>query len=73
MKFGNLVRNTKNDILARSTRAVCGAFEKEVTVSSSKVASTKALLKRKGFIIVGTGPAGPRSTKIWFNPAGVNL
>lgn len=60
-------------ILGMSHPAVCGAFEREVVVKSSEVASTKAKLKAKGFIIVGTGPAGFNRTKVWFNPAGVNL
>ena len=69
----NISKNSIQDILRRSSRAVCGAFEKEVVVRNPKVSSTKAMLKSKGFIIVGTGRAGPNSTKIWFNPAGVNL
>lgn len=78
MRFEKLFRNVRrrekiDDILARSTKAVCGAFEREIIVPASKVASTKTLLKQKGYIIIGTGPAGPNSKKIWFNPAGVNL
>ena len=61
------------DILSRSSRAVCGAFEREVVVKKTNVANVKARLRAKGFIIVGTGPAGPNSRKVWFNPAGANL
>ncbi len=61
-------------ILSKSSRAICGTFEKEVVVATSNVARTKKILKQKGFIIIGTGPAlSPSRTKIWFNPAGVNL
>ena len=60
-------------IKSRSVPAVCGAFEREVVVRNSEVEATKRTLRKAGFIIVGTGPAGPNSKKIWFNPAGVNL
>lgn len=77
MNFGNFITSAKQtavkDILSRSNRAVCGAFEKEVVVRNESVSATKAMLKSAGFIIVGTGKAGPNSTKVWFNPAGVNL
>jgi len=66
-------RGNIQDIISRSSKAVCGAFEREVVVKKSNVANIKARLKAKGFIIVGTGPAGRDTTKIWFNPAGVNL
>lgn len=66
---GNSVRN----IIDRSTKAVCGVFEREVVVPNSKVISTKLKLKGSGYIIIGTGKAGSNSTRIWFNPAGVNL
>jgi len=61
-------------IKRNSVKALCGVFEKEVTVDSDEVSETKRELKRSGFIIVGTGPgAFPGTTKIWFNPAGMNI
>ncbi len=66
-------RDGISSIISRSTKAVCGAFEREVVVPMNQVSITKAKLRSKGFIIVGTGPAGPNTRKIWFNPAGVNL
>ena len=69
----NMLREEFKDIKSRSHPAVCGAFEREVIVSNSQVAKTKAILKAMGMIIVGTGKAGFNSTKIWFNPAGVSL
>lgn len=67
--MGNIQR-----ILDLSGPAVCGIMEREVIVKNSEVARTKRLLKQKGFIIVGTGPGLTDSTtKIWFNPAGMNL
>ena len=73
--FGMLGREGSEiqTILRRSSRAVCGAFEREIVVRNSEVATTQNKLRNSGYIIVGTGRAGPNSTKIWFNPAGVNL
>ena len=65
--------NRFDKILNRSTPAICGAFEREVIVDSSRVQSTKSLLRKKGYVIIGTGPAGFGKTKIWFNPAGMLL
>jgi len=60
-------------IVKSSTKAVCGAFEREVVVKDSEVSATKSKLKRAGYVIIGTGPAGFKRTKIWFNPSGVSL
>ena len=65
--------NGADKIVQQSSKAVCGAFEREVVVKDSEVSKTKAQLKKAGFIIVGTGDAGFGRTKVWFNPAGVNL
>lgn len=73
MNVKNFIKASKNDVIKGSKRAVCGAFEREIVVKTPRVASMKKHLKSRGFIIVGTGPAGFGSTKIWFNPAGVNL
>lgn len=68
-----MLSDEKSDLLSRSTRAICGNFEREITVKNTEVQKTKMKLKSMGFIIVGTGNAGFKSIKIWFNPAGVNL
>ncbi len=60
-------------IRRRSSRALCGAFEREVVVDAEDVAETKAILIANGFIIVGTGPAGFGKRKVWFNPVGMML
>ncbi len=60
-------------IKSRSTPAICGTFEREIIVKKENVNNTINTLKSKGFIIVGTGQAGPNTTKIWFNPAGAFL
>lgn len=64
---------TMQQILNISKRAICGTFEKEISVKPSQVESIKRVLRSKGFIIVGTGPGTFGNKKIWFNPAGVNL
>ena len=58
------------DILTRSTKANCGVMEREVVVKSSKVTSTIARLKNKGFVIIGTSHGNTPSKKIWFIRAG---
>jgi len=55
-------------ILNRSSHAVCGPQEREIVVKKENVASTKRILKSKGFFIVGTSPDTGRTRKIWFNP-----
>ena len=60
-------------IKSRSTPAICGTFEREVIVKKSNVNKTMRTLEKSGFFIVGTGPGGRGSTKIWFNPMGANL
>ena len=65
--FGQM-DNDMDRIMSRSSRAVCGPFEREIIVKDSKVSSMKSKLKKKGFFIVGTGPGGIGRTKIWFNP-----
>lgn len=58
-----------DSILRRSHPAVCGPFEKEVVVKKINVEAVKRALKKSGKFIVGTGPAGPTTTKVWFNPS----
>lgn len=60
-----MVNNVK-DIVRRSSQAVCGAFEREVSVKAENVAAVKAKLKAKGFFIVGTSEPGTARRKIWF-------
>ena len=71
-KILNMFANESNldiqRIKSRSTSAQCGVFEREVIVKKSNVNKTIRTLKNSGFFIVGTGPAGPNTTKIWFNP-----
>ena len=60
-------------IKSRSQRALCGAFEREISVKPSEVASVKRTLKASGFIIVGTGPGGFGNVNVWYNPSGWSL
>ncbi len=64
---------TIEELKARSKRATCGAFEREVTISSEKAAQAIRLIKSKGFMFVGSGPAGFGKTKIWFVSRGAAL
>ncbi len=60
---------TVKQILDRSIKATCGITEREVTVKSERVASTKTKLRSKGFVIIGTSEPG-RTRKVWFIRAG---
>ena len=64
---------TIEELKARSKRATCGTFEREVTISSEKAAQAIRLIKSKGFMFVGSGPAGFGKTKIWFVSRGAAL
>lgn len=56
-----------------SQRALCGAFEREISVKPSQVAQVKRELMANGFIVIGTGPGGFGNVKVWYNPAGLNF
>lgn len=64
---------TMEQLRARSKRAVCGAFERETIVSSQNVAEAIRLIKSKGFLFIGRGPAGFGKTKIWYVARGAAL
>ena len=64
---------TMQELRARSKRATCGAFEREVTVDIRKAAEAIRLIKSKGFMFVGRGPAGRGRVKIWYVPSGAAL
>ena len=61
------------NIIKSSTKAICGAFEREIIVDRDEVSLIKSKLKDKGYMIVGTGDAGFKKKKIWFNPKGMLL
>ena len=64
---------TIEELRARSKRAICGAFEREVTVDSRKAAEAIRIIKSKGFTFVGSGPAGLGRTKLWYVASGAAL
>ncbi len=64
---------TIEQLKARSSRAVCGAFEREVIVDIRNAAEAVRLIKSKGFMFVGSGPAGRGRKKIWYVPRGAAL
>ncbi len=68
-RFGE-VDNNVDRILDRSQKAVCGIMEREINVRTENVAKTKATLRSKGFIIIGTSEPNGNFRKIWFIRAG---
>ncbi len=66
--FGGESMSDIQRIKARSSHAICGPQEREIVVKKSNVSKTIKTLEKSGFFIVGTGPGGRDSTKIWFNP-----
>ena len=64
---------TMQELRARSKRAVCGAFEREVTVDIRNAAEAIRIIKSKGFLFVGSGPAGRGRKKIWYVSRGAAL
>jgi len=59
----------KNNLVSKSTKAVCGIQEREIVVKTEDVAATKARLRARGMFIVGTSEAGGRTRRIWFTPS----
>ncbi len=64
---------TMEQLRARSKRAICGAFERETIVDIRNAAEAIRLIKSKGFLFVGSGPAGRGRTKIWYVARGAAL
>lgn len=68
-RFGE-VDNDIDRILDRSQSAVCGIQEREINVRAENVAKTKATLRSKGFVIIGTSELNGNFRKVWFIRAG---
>ncbi len=66
-------RTAVKDLLNQSSRAVCGTMEREITVPSTRAASTVARLRAAGFQIVGMSLPGSNTRKIWFVSRGFGL
>lgn len=65
----NLLREMRlgvKDIIDSSVKATCAIMEREVTVPSSQVESTKRRLRNSGFMIIGTSEPIGRFRKVWF-------
>ena len=58
-------------LVRRSHRATCGAFEREVNVPTSTKHIAIRRLKEKGFRVIGTSYNGGKTTKIWFISRGL--
>ena len=54
------------DVISQSTKAVCAAMERELTVPKEKMSSTIRKLKASGYQIIGTSHGNTRMKKIWF-------
>ena len=67
-KFGE--SNNIDSILDRSKSATCGVMEREINVKIENVAKTKAALRSKGFVIIGTSEPNGRFRKIWYIRSG---
>lgn len=59
----NMVNERAKSLVKRSTKAVCGTFEREVTVRPENLKKNLKALREAGFQIVGTGI---HKRKIWF-------
>ncbi len=62
---------TIEQLIRRSHRATCGAFEREVVVKSVNAPRAIAMIKKSGLMIIGSGSAGFGRTKIWFISRGL--
>jgi len=60
-------------IKRNSQSAICGTFEKQISVKPSQVSQVKATLRANGFMIVGTDPTGFGNINVWYNPTGWNF
>ena len=61
---------TADELLRRSSRAICGTLEREVVVKPKNIAIAKAALRKRGLRIVGTSEEKDR---IWFVSRGGGL
>lgn len=63
---------TMQDLKRRSTKAVCGPFEREVVVEKKNIDRVINTIKNSGtHFYVGKGPTfNPNKKKVWFNPRG---
>ena len=60
-------------ILRNSEKALCGEFERQVSVKPSQVSQVKSTLRQNGYIVVGDGPGNFGNINIWFSPTGWSL
>ena len=64
-RFGETGKDI-DKILGRSQKAVCGIMEREINVRTEDLAKTKAILRSKGFVIIGTSEQNGKFRKVWF-------
>lgn len=61
---------TIKQIIDRSSRALCGTYEREITIATKNLDKVVKKLKNAGYYVVGTSYGKTRTKKVWFNPAG---
>ncbi len=61
---------TPEQLLRRSTKAICGTFEREISINPKNIHIVKATLRKRGYRIVGTSE---EKDKIWFVASGLSL
>ena len=57
---------TLNQLVNRSTKAVCGITEREVNVRNENIGHAMNALDKGGFHIIGKSVGSGPSKKIWF-------
>jgi len=70
--IGSSNSDSIRNLVRQSTKATCGAFERETVVRSENVIQKKLQLRKAGFTIVGTSEANGRTRKIWFVSPGLS-
>jgi hypothetical protein len=67
MKVTNFFRK-ENDIISRSSPAICGTTERELIIPYNKKNETIKKLRARGHVIIGTSDTGIKTStiKIWF-------
>ena len=54
------------DLIRKSSKAVCGITERELTVPKEKLNPTIKKLQKAGYYVIGTSHGKTRTKKVWF-------
>jgi hypothetical protein len=71
VKTGNFFIDKPNggstkELVKRSSKAVCGITERELTVKKEKLPGTIKKLERAGYYVIGTSYGKTPTKKVWF-------